>query len=166
MAQLLSLGSLTGLFDTLSGEGLGFDRLEMPFQLLGGRLSIRDAYAYGPALGMTGDGNVNLTEQTVDLDGAIAPTYTANSILGDIPILGDIFGGKKGEGVLALTYTVNGAFESTQVAVNPLSAITPGFMRDIFRKEREDITRQEKVQERKEETEDKPEFENTPLGNE
>ena len=166
LAQLLSIGSLKGLFDTLSGEGLGFERMEMPFQLLGGVLSVRDGYVYGPALGMTGEGNINLTDQSVDLDGAIAPAYTTNSLLGDIPLIGDVFGGKKGEGVLALSYTVTGPFDSMQVAVNPLSAITPGFMRDIFRKEREDISRQEKVQERKNETGDKPEFENTPLDNE
>jgi len=146
LAQLLSLGSLTGLFDTLSGEGLTFERLEMPFQLLGDTLSVRDAYVFGPALGMTGDGNVNLLDKTIDLDGAIAPAYTANSLLGDIPLLGDIFGGKKGEGVLALSYTVSGPFEATQVAVNPLSAITPGFLRDIFRKDREDILTQEQLE--------------------
>lgn len=139
LAQLLSLGSLTGLFDTLSGEGLGFDRFESPFQLLGGVLTIRDASVYGPALGMTGEGNINLDEGTVDIDGALVPAYTANSLLGDIPVLGDILVGKKGEGIFALSYAVVGPFEATQISVNPLSALTPGFLRGIFRKQREDM---------------------------
>lgn len=139
LAQLLSLGSLTGLFDTLSGEGLGFDRFEAPFQLLGGVLTIRNASVYGPALGMTGEGNININDRTVDIDGALVPAYTANSLLGDIPVLGELLVGKKGEGVFALSYSVEGAFEATQISVNPLSALTPGFLRGIFRKQRDNI---------------------------
>jgi hypothetical protein len=140
MAQLLSLGSLTGLFNTLSGEGLYFERFEAPFQLKGGLLTIRDARVYGPALGMTGAGDINLNERDVDFDGALVPSYTANSLLGDIPLLGDIFVGKEGEGVFALNYNVTGPFDATQISVNPLSALTPGFLRGIFRKQRDEIS--------------------------
>ncbi len=139
LAQLLSLGSLTGLFDALSGEGLGFETLIMPFQLKSGVLSVRDARVYGPALGMTGAGDVDLTNKLIDIDGAIAPAYTANSLLGDIPVLGSLMVGKEGEGVFGLNYSVTGPFEATQVAVNPLSALTPGFLRGIFRKERQSL---------------------------
>lgn len=139
MAQLLSLASLTGLFDTLSGGGLWFERLEAPFHLLDGILTIRDSRVYGPALGMTGNGDINLAERSIDFDGALVPSYTANSILGDIPILGDILVGKEGEGIIALNYNVTGSYEATQIAVNPLSALTPGFLRGIFRKKREAI---------------------------
>lgn len=139
LAQLLSLGSLTGLFDTLSGEGLAFERFDAPFQLLGGDITIRDAQVFGPALGMTGEGQINLTTRTVDMDGALVPAYTANSMLGGIPLIGDIFVGKEGEGVFALNYSVSGPFEATQIAVNPLSALTPGFLRGIFRKKRDDL---------------------------
>jgi len=65
------------------------------------------------------------------------PAYTANSLLGDIPLIGDIFVGRRGEGVFALSYSVQGPFEKSQVSVNPLSALTPGFLRDIFRPKRE-----------------------------
>lgn len=139
LAQLLSIGSLTGLFDTLAGVGLGFDRFEAPFQLLGGVLSVRDASVYGPALGMTGEGNIDLNEKSVDIDGALVPAYIANSLLGDIPVLGSLLVGKKGEGVFALSYAVEGPFEATQISVNPLSALTPGFLRGIFRKQRDDV---------------------------
>lgn len=143
LAQLLSLGSLTGLFDALSGEGLGFEKLILPFQLKGGILSVRDARVYGPALGMTGAGDVDLTHKLIDIDGAIAPAYTANSLLGDIPVLGSLMVGKEGEGVFGLNYSVTGPFEATQVAVNPLSAFTPGFLRGIFRKERQSLNTEE-----------------------
>ena len=151
LAQLLSLGSLTGLFNTLSGEGLVFENFVMPFHFSKGILTVREARVYGPALGMTGEGNIDLRNETVDLDGALVPAYTANSLLGDLPIIGDILVGKEGEGIFALSYQVVGPFEATQIAVNPLSALTPGFLRGIFRKKRDDMPEVEQLMDQAEE---------------
>lgn len=139
MTRILSLASLQGLADALGGEGLSFETLDMPFSLDGQNLSIRSGRAAGPALGMTGEGEIDFAAKTVDFDGVLVPAYTANSLLGDIPLIGDIFVGKKGEGIFALSYTVRGPFSQSQVAVNPLSALTPGFLRGIFRPQREDL---------------------------
>ena len=139
LAQLLSLASLTGLLDALSGDGLGFDTLSTDFALRQRQLSLRDARMSGPALGLTAEGEVNFEARDVDIEGALVPAYTANSLLNDVPLIGDIFTDKDGEGVFALTYTVDGTFDSAQIAVNPLSALTPGFLRGIFRSDREDI---------------------------
>jgi len=59
--------------------------------------------------------------------------------LADIPLLGEIFAQEKGGGLIALTYTVSGPFEKTQIAVNPLSALTPGFLRGIFKRDRTQV---------------------------
>ena len=139
LAQLLSMASLTGLFDTLGGSGLSFDGMEADFALRDRTLSVRDARMSGPALGMTLEGELDFDRRTLDVEGAIAPAYTANSALSELPLIGDIFTDKDGEGVFALTYTIAGPFESAQLAVNPLSALTPGFLRGIFRKDREDL---------------------------
>jgi hypothetical protein len=138
LAQLLSLASLTGLADTLTGGSMKFERFKLPFTILGDDIAIRDARLYGPALGMTGDGDIDLDLRVLDFDGTLVPAYTANSILGDIPVLGDIFVQEKDGGLFALTYTVSGPFEQTQIAVNPLSALTPGFLRGIFKRDRSD----------------------------
>lgn len=139
LAQLLSIASLQGLFDTLGGEGLNFKEFIVPFSLEDGALNVRNARVSGPALGMTGNGEIRFKDRSLDLDGAIVPAYTANSLLGDIPVIGDIFVGKKGEGIFALSYTVKGKFDKTQIAVNPLSALTPGFLRGIFRTKRDKL---------------------------
>ncbi len=139
LAQILSLASLSGLFDTLSGSGLSFDAMEMDFALREGSLAVRDARLYGPALGMTGEGDIALDDRQIDFSGTLVPAYTANSLLGDIPIIGDVFVGREGEGIFALTYSVDGPYEAAQISVNPLSALTPGFLRGIFRKKRDDI---------------------------
>jgi len=139
LAQLLSLASLKGLADTLSGGSMEFDRFKLPFTMLGDDIAIRDARLYGPALGMTGNGDIDLDLRVLDFDGTLVPAYTANSILGDIPVLGDLFVQEKDGGLFALTYTVSGPFEKTQIAVNPLSALTPGFLRGIFKRDRSKI---------------------------
>jgi hypothetical protein len=55
-----------------------------------------------------------------------------NRILGEIPILGPILVGGKGEGIVAVVYGINGPLSDPRVSVNPLSVLTPGFLRGIF----------------------------------
>ena len=112
----------------------------MPFSLKDGELHIRNARVSGPALGMTGDGEIRFKDRLLDVDGTLVPAYTANSLLSEIPVLGDIFVGQKGEGIFALSYLVQGDFDETQVVVNPLSALTPGFLRGIFKPKRENLS--------------------------
>ena len=142
LATMLSLGSLSALTNALGGDGLKMEKVTIPFSYQKGQFSVREGRASGPGLGMTGNGEVNFGNDTLDMDGVLVPAYTANSMLGDIPIIGDIFVGKKGEGIFALNYTVIGEFEAAQVAVNPLSALTPGFLRGIFSKQRDDLPEQ------------------------
>lgn len=139
LAQILSLASLTGIVDTLSGGGLGFDELTFDFALEDRILSIREAKMRGPAIGMTGEGDIALDDRTVDFSGALVPAYTANSMLGDIPLIGDLLIGKDGEGVFAVNYAVKGPYSNALISINPLSALTPGFIRGIFREKRGDL---------------------------
>jgi len=136
LAQMLSMASLTGLGNVLGGEGIKFDRFEVPFSLQDNLLQIREARVSGPAIGLTGDGDINLNTMALDFDGVLVPAYSANSVLGGIPLLGDILVGKKGEGIIALSYTAKGQYDKMQVVVNPLSALTPGFLRGIFKPSR------------------------------
>lgn len=139
LAQILSLASLTGIVDTLSGGGLSFDELVFDFALENRTLSIRDAKMRGPAIGMTGEGDIGLDDKSVDFSGTLVPAYTANSLLGDIPLIGDLLIGKDGEGVFAVTYAVKGPYSNALISINPLSALTPGFIRGIFREKRDDL---------------------------
>ncbi|MEE9271914.1 MAG: AsmA-like C-terminal domain-containing protein [Robiginitomaculum sp.] len=151
--QLLSLASLQGLVGTLGGKGLAFNELNMQFSLQDGIFKVRKARISGPALGLTGEGNISIANKTLDFNGVLVPSYTVNSILGSVPLLGRILVGKKGEGMFALNYTVKGPFSATQINVNPFSALTPGFLRRIFDKKRDeainpnvqDLIRQQKI---------------------
>ena len=139
LAQLLSLASLTGLGDTLSGQGLNFRKVRGEFGFRDGVLSLRDTRASGPALGITVEGEVGLGSRKLDLNGVLVPAYTANSLLGDIPLIGDLLVGDKGEGIVSLGYTVQGPYSAAQIAVNPLSALTPGVLREMFEPQRDGL---------------------------
>ncbi len=130
--QLLSLASIRGLSDTLAGEGVLFTRIDVPLAVSKGRYDIVNARAFGPALGMTASGHVEAESGAIDVSGVLVPSFGMNAALGGIPVIGDLFVSREGEGVFSLRYAVEGTLERAQVSVNPLSVITPGVLRRIF----------------------------------
>ncbi|MDE2574664.1 MAG: hypothetical protein KGL55_05070 [Rhodospirillales bacterium] len=132
MVRLLEAMTLYGLVGMVQGPGLGFDRLIAPFQLTGDTLELQDARAFSTALGMTARGTINLAGGACDLHGTIVPAYFFNSLLGGIPFIGRIFSPEPGGGLFAATYSLRGPCDDPQVGVNPLAALTPGFLRGVF----------------------------------
>ena len=131
--QVLSLASLRGLADTLSGDGVLFTQVEVPLTIRDGRYTVSGGRASGPALGLTVNGFFELAgDRNIDLTGVLVPSFGINSALGGIPIIGDLFVSRDGEGVISLTYGIEGTLEQAQVSINPLSAVTPGVLRRIF----------------------------------
>lgn len=132
VANILSLGSLTGIGDQLQGDGILFTRLEAPVRISDTAIDIEEAIVSGPALGATIKGHVNRADDLIDLGGTIVPAYTVNSFFGNIPVLGDIIVGREGEGIFGITYALSGPAASPEITVNPLSAFVPGIFRRIF----------------------------------
>ena len=95
-------------------------------------LTVIDARAFSPSLGLTAKGTFDLGANTVDVNGTIVPAYFFNSLLGDIPLVGRLFSPERGGGVFAASYSVRGSLDNPDVSVNPLSALTPGFLRGLF----------------------------------
>ena len=132
LARLLQAMTLYGLVEMTQGPGLGFTRLVAPFTLAGDTLDLADARAFGPSLGVTAKGRVNLASDRADVEGTIVPAYFFNSLLGNVPLVGRLFSPEKGGGLFAASYTIRGPLADPQVSVNPLSALTPGFLRGVF----------------------------------
>lgn len=116
----------------IAGDGVLFTDIDIPLAIAGGRYNIVGAKASGPALGFTANGWVNTDTGDLDVDGVLVPSFGINSALGGIPLIGDLFVSRDGEGVISLRYGVEGTLERAQVSVNPLSAVTPGVLRRIF----------------------------------
>lgn len=111
---------------------LSFNQLRAPFTVGNGKFRLKDAYMNGPMLGATMRGTVDFKSQTVDLGGTYVPLYGLNSALGAIPVLGKVFVGRQGEGVVGITFNIQGKLGNPDVFVNPMSVMTPGIFRQIF----------------------------------
>tara|TARA_Y100001934_G_scaffold57566_1_gene71320 strand:- start:25875 stop:29177 length:3303 start_codon:yes stop_codon:yes gene_type:complete len=131
LARLLQVASLTGIFDALQ-SGLDFVSFDGTFLYANKYFQIERSRAYGSSIGITVEGALDLEEDIAELKGTIVPAYTVNRVLGKIPILGPILIGGEDEGMFAATYAVNGSLEDPAIAVNPLSALAPGFLRNLF----------------------------------
>lgn len=133
LAKIFAAGSLTGLADLVNGEGIELQNARADFSFENGDLKIKEARATGPSVGITGEGAYGLEgARSVSLKGAVAPAYQLNSFLGKAPVIGDLFVNRKGEGLLALSYEVDGDATEPRVTVNPLSALAPGVFRRMF----------------------------------
>ncbi|MGJ3230272.1 MAG: AsmA-like C-terminal region-containing protein [Oceanicaulis sp.] len=133
LARVLAAGSLEGLAGLLSGQGgIEFDSLETAFVWRGGQLEMRGARVAGPALGATWAGLVDFPGQELSIDGVIVPSYGANTVLGAVPVLGELLTSRRGEGVFGVTFSAAGPFDAARVVANPLSALAPGVLRRIF----------------------------------
>ncbi|MBL8558475.1 MAG: hypothetical protein JNM47_07130 [Hyphomonadaceae bacterium] len=133
MGRLLSsIGSLRGLGETLNGEGISFNGLEAPLTIVDGKVYVAESRAAGPSLGITAKGSIRLEDGLVDLDGVVVPIYGLNSVLGGVPVLGQLFTSRRGEGMFAMTYSMSGPSDVPRVTVNPISALAPGILRRIF----------------------------------
>ncbi|MBP5856952.1 AsmA-like C-terminal domain-containing protein [Marivibrio halodurans] len=131
LAKLLEFMTLTGIQSALTQSGLPFERMEADFSYQDDRLSIGEARAYGSALGLTAEGEIDLARDYVTLQGTAAPMYSISRVIGAIPILGDILTAG-GEGLFAANFGVEGPVEDPAVSVNPLSVLAPGFTRRLF----------------------------------
>jgi hypothetical protein len=113
-------------------EVYDFDRMRVPFAAGHDQFVLEESYVRGPIIGATIKGRVDFRAQRLDLGGTYIPLQGINSALCAIPLLGVIMTGPKCEGVLGLTFAVQGSMKKPQVLVNPLSMLTPGILREIM----------------------------------
>jgi hypothetical protein len=128
LTKLLTLASLQGIADLLSGEGIGFDEFEMNFENQNNLTTINEIYAIGPAISILMEGYVE-KNKLVSLRGTLVPATTINKAVGTIPILGKILVGKKtGEGVFGVSFKIKGPPKDLETTVNPIKTLTPRFI--------------------------------------
>lgn len=126
IAALLDAISVVGLLQQLDGQGLAFEEVDARFRLTPARIIVTEASAVGPGLGISVDGVYTLANKGIDLQGVVSPFYLLNSM--------GAFLTRKGEGLIGFNFNITGTADAPQVGVNPLSALTPGMFREIFRR--------------------------------
>ena len=134
LAQLLTLASLQGIADTLSGEGIRFETLEMKSNSKGNILNIEESIALGPAVSILFNGYVD-KGKIVSLRGTLVPARTVNKVIGWIPLVGKILvGSKVGEGVFGVSFKMKGPPKNIKTTVNPIKTLTPRFVTRMLEK--------------------------------
>ena len=128
LTKILTLASLQGIADILSGEGIRFNELEMNFTNKNNLLTIKEIYAIGPAISILMDGYIE-KNKLVSLRGTLVPATTINKVISSIPILGKILvGSKTGEGVFGVSFKIKGPPQKLETTVNPIKTLTPRFI--------------------------------------
>ncbi len=128
LTKLLTLASLQGIADLLTGEGIRFNEFEMKFNKDKGLMTIDEIYSLGPSISVLMDGYVQ-KDGLVSLRGTLVPATTINKAIGSIPLLGDILVGKKvGEGVFGVSFKIKGYPKDLKTTVNPIKTLTPRFI--------------------------------------
>jgi hypothetical protein len=116
----------------IDDDGLTFDELVLPFKLQNNVFDFTKSRANGASMGFTMEGQIDREMSQINVNGLIIPAYALNSLIANIPILGNILVGGKGEGLFAITYRVKGEFDDPKVTFNPLSVFVPGILRELF----------------------------------
>ena len=131
LAKLLTVASLSGIIDLFSGDGMKFDRLDLPFEYKKGLVKINNGLANGSVLGLTFSGEIDRNTDNINIKGVIAPAYGINSFIGSIPILGDLLKGRD-RTVFGANYSIKGNIDDPKVSVNPFSALSPNSVKELF----------------------------------
>lgn len=126
LAALLDGISVVGLLDQMNGPGIFFTDVDAKFRLTPAQVILSQSSAVGPSMGLSLDGYYTLASKAMDFQGVISPIYILNGI-------GSLLT-RKGEGLIGFNFTIKGTSDTPQVGVNPLSILTPGMFREIFRR--------------------------------
>lgn len=129
------VANVNGVVDQLSrvgGDRQVFDSLTVDVEKDGERLRLRNGRTAGSNVGVTMQGTVQLDTDDVCLAGGIVPAYALNSIISNIPLIGDLLTGGRGGGLFALNYLIRGPIDDPNASVNPLSVLPIGPLRNLM----------------------------------
>lgn len=125
LTEMLNAMSVVGILELLQGEGLVFNQAEGDFVLTPQAVEVKRASAVGASLGVSMAGVYQSGNGRLAMQGVVSPIYLLNGI--------GAFLTRRGEGLFGFNYELRGTAESPDVSVNPLSILTPGMFRDLFR---------------------------------
>ena len=108
------------------------EQMTAVFRYEGDRVTIDDAFLRGTSMGATFNGYFDLAASLVSISGTYIPMFGLNNAFSRVPVVGRILGGENGQGLIGVTFKVEGPLASPRVLVNPLSAVAPGILRRIF----------------------------------
>ncbi len=131
LAKVLTVASFAGMVDLLKGDGITFSHFDAPIEYRNKILYIKEAKGFGNVLGISADGYYDRYDEILKVKGVIIPAYSLNKMLGKIPVVGTLLAGKDGT-IFAADYSIRGDMIDPQVEINPLSALSPNSLKELF----------------------------------
>jgi len=113
-------GKVSGLRE----KGFGYDTIRAHAAIKSGALNFDEILVDGHTMKVSGEGTVDLVNETVDLNLLIAPLKTFDRIVKKMPVLGYITGGS----VLSAPVRIKGSTKNPEVVPLPLAAVGRGLM--------------------------------------
>jgi hypothetical protein len=111
---------------------LDFDVAEVNFERRSDRVEVTNAMLTGATVGGTLRGFIYTNTGQYDLVGTYVPLFGLNNAFQQIPLFGPLLGGRAGEGLVGVTFAVEGSLDNPRFRINPLSALVPGAFRELF----------------------------------
>ena len=115
---------LIGEESGLDEKGFGYDAIRAHAYISGGTLDVDEFLVDGHSMKISGEGEVNLGDKTLDVTLLVAPLKTFDRVVRKIPVVGYITGGS----VLSVPIRISGNFADYQVRPLPPGAVGRGLM--------------------------------------
>ncbi len=118
--------------ETIDVAKMHAEEMSAVFRYTGNEIFVDDALLRGTSMGATFNGVFDLVRSVVTISGTYIPLFGINSAFSRLPVVGRILGGRNGEGLIGVTFKIEGPIDGPRVFVNPLSAVAPGILRKVF----------------------------------
>lgn len=132
LARLLSAASLQGIVNIFSGRGIHFHKGETDFSLTPENLKLKKVRLISPSIGLLLQGSIDRLHHKINFAGELIPLYIVNTFLAQIPLVGNWISGGREDGIFMTHFTLSGDRQNPDLAINPITTVTPGLMREFM----------------------------------
>lgn len=95
-------------------------------------LKVSDGIIRSNEIGFTFEGTAFDAQDQMNIRGTFMPAIGISRLIGLIPIVGQILSNGKDGALLGITYRLRGSVKDPELAVNPMSLVTPGIFNKVF----------------------------------
>jgi hypothetical protein len=117
---------------TRSVSEMRFTSGSVKFHMADNKVEIIDGVLTGPSHGGTLRGYIYTDAKQYDLTGTYVPLSGINTLFQRLPVIGELLGGREGEGLIGVTFAVRGPLDKPDFLINPASVLAVGAFRSLF----------------------------------
>ena len=130
LVKVLSMASFVGALGQLQSGGISFSTLDGDVGFENNVMTLKNGRMEGISLAMTAEGTYDIQNRMSNISGVVIPVNILNQLLDVIPVFGKMI---VGEGIIATDYTIKGPYSDPEVSISPLTTLSVGFLRNVFK---------------------------------